>query len=147
MRCRIRTVFWVAIPLLAASGCMNRLQEDEKAVPPFRVGACYLKSVSERHVADAKACGIDYFWDVPAADRKLLDLLHKYGIGAIATGVIPRWCGGNGSNAGKLDKAYPLGRYREGVRRRGHLLGVLFAGLVDEQPTSSNGASPCALPA
>lgn len=93
------------------------IQENEEGAPPFRVGACYLKSVSERHVADAKACGIDYFWDVPATDRKLLDLLHKYGIGAIATGVIPRWCGGNGSNAGKLDKAYPPERYREGVRR------------------------------
>ena len=34
-------------------------QGNEERIPPFRVGACSLKSFSERHVSDARACGID----------------------------------------------------------------------------------------
>ena len=46
-------------------------------------------------------------------DRPALDLFSKYGVGAIVSGIVPGWWGGDGDNAGKLEKTNPLTRYEE----------------------------------
>lgn len=44
----------------------------------------------DRHVREMKECGIDFLTAAPK-DKKLLDNCEKYGIGVVATGVIPGW--------------------------------------------------------
>jgi len=46
-------------------------------------------------------------------DREALDLLEKYHVGAIVSGIYPGWWGGNGDNAGKMSQLNPLEKYRE----------------------------------
>ncbi len=59
---------------------------------------------TEQHVKDLAGCGIDF---VVCADYDLpmLDLFEKYGVGAVVTGILPHWWGGDGENAGNLRKA------------------------------------------
>ena len=65
---------------------------------------------SEAHIKDLADCGIDFVICIDN-DRTALDLFNKYGIGAIVTGVVPGWWGGDGHNAGGLQKAHPLAEY------------------------------------
>lgn len=37
-------------------------------------------------------------------DKRTLDLFKKYGIGAVVSGVVPGWFGGNGENAGTMSE-------------------------------------------
>ena len=41
------------------------------------------------------------------------DLFDKYGVGAVVSGVVPGWWGGDGSNAGQMAERNPLPRYEE----------------------------------
>ncbi len=58
----------------------------------------------EAHVREMKECGIDFLTAAPA-DRGLLDNCARYGIGVVATGILPGWWGGDGQNAGTMDRA------------------------------------------
>lgn len=88
----------------------------ERCFDRFRIGAYYLQpnARTEAHVRDLQACGIDLLLCVDP-DRPLLDLLHRYGIGAVVSGVIPGWFGGDGSNAGTMRSVNPWENYQAGI--------------------------------
>lgn len=65
---------------------------------------------SESHIKDLSECGIDFVVCMEN-DREALDLFSKYGVGAIVSGVLPGWWGGDGDNAGKLQETNPLSKY------------------------------------
>lgn len=78
----------------------------------LNIGAYHLRPYArtEAHVKDVADCGIDFVVCMDN-DRPALDLFHKYGVGAIVSGIVPGWWGGDGSNAGKLAKTNPMEKY------------------------------------
>ena len=78
----------------------------------LNIGAYHLRPYArtEAHVKDVADCGIDFVVCMDN-DRPALDLFHKYGVGAIVSGIVPGWWGGDGSNAGKLADTNPLEKY------------------------------------
>ena len=70
----------------------------------------------EEHVRQMKECGIDFLTAAPA-DPELLDNCAKYGIGVVATGILPGWWGGDGDNAGKMETSIPLDKIREAAAK------------------------------
>ncbi len=78
----------------------------------LNIGAYILQPYarSEAHIKDLAASGVDFVVCMEN-DRAALDLFEKYGVGAIVTGVLPGWWGGNGNNAGKLAETNPLEKY------------------------------------
>lgn len=82
----------------------------------LNIGAFVLQPYarSERHVEDIAKCGIDFItWlDMgEGADPAFLDYFQKYNVGAIVSGIVPRWWGMDGQNAGKLAEMNPLEHY------------------------------------
>jgi len=75
----------------------------------LNIGVYHLRpnARTEAHIRDLAACGVDFVVCLDN-DRAALDLFRKYGIGAVVTGVMPGWWGGDGNNAGKLAEAIPL---------------------------------------
>ena len=71
---------------------------------------------SETHVRALADAGVDYLCATPA-DRALLDLCEKYGLGVFASGVLPGWWGGNGDSAGTLAEKAPVSLYEEAAAR------------------------------
>ncbi len=65
---------------------------------------------SEEHIRMLADAGINYVCSAPA-NPALLDRCQKYGVGVFATGVLPGWWGGDGSNAGSMSAAVPVGSY------------------------------------
>lgn len=65
---------------------------------------------SEEHIRDLSDCGIDFVLCM-GNDRPALDLFEKYGIGAVLSGIVPGWWGGDGDNAGKLEQTNPMEKY------------------------------------
>lgn len=84
----------------------------------LNIGTYILKPYArtEKHVKDLADCGIDFVvcaeYDVP-----MLDLFEKYGVGAIVTGIVPHWWGGDGENAGSLSKAISYDHVTEAARK------------------------------
>ena len=84
----------------------------------LNIGTYILKPYArtEKHVKDLADCGIDFVvcaeYDVP-----MLDLFEKYGVGAIVTGIVPHWWGGDGENAGSLNKAISYDHVTEAARK------------------------------
>jgi len=80
----------------------------------LNIGAYILQPYarSERHVKEIAECGLDFIVCM-AYDRAALDLFENYGVGAIVSGVVPGWWGGNGDNAGKMEETNPLAKYEE----------------------------------
>lgn len=70
---------------------------------------------TEAHVRDLAECGIDFVIGLDN-DRNTLDLFGKYGVGAVVSGVVPGWWGGDGANAGKMAETNPLSRYDEAAQ-------------------------------
>ena len=83
------------------------------------IGAYILQpyAQTEAHIRDLAACGLDLIVNLAPKDRSVLDLLPRYGIGAILCGVMPGWWGGDGENAGRLRLTNPPERYREAAAR------------------------------
>ena len=85
----------------------------------LNIGAYYLKEYAqtERHVRDAKECGIDFFVGIRANDdhseRAILDLFEKYGIGAFMQRVTPAWYGGPTRLYRSIEKEGPLNRWTD----------------------------------
>ena len=71
---------------------------------------------TEAHVKDLSECGIDFVICLDN-DRKTLDLFSKYGVGAVVSGIVPGWWGGDGDNAGKMAQTNPLSKYDESTGR------------------------------
>jgi hypothetical protein len=80
----------------------------------FFVGTYILQPYahSEKHIRELAECGIDFVVGI-GNNRPVLDLFAKYGVGAIVSGVLPGWWGGDGQNAGKMAETNPLSRYEE----------------------------------
>ncbi|MBP5294019.1 MAG: hypothetical protein J6023_07845 [Clostridia bacterium] len=70
---------------------------------------------TESHIRDFASCGLDLIVDFFPKDRSVLDLLTRYGLGAIVSGVLPGWWGGDGENAGKLREINPPERYLDAL--------------------------------
>ena len=91
----------------SAAGPASRMDRTR-----LNIGAYILQPYarSEAHIRDLADCGIDFVICMDN-DRAALDLLDKYGVGAIVTGVVPGWWGGNGQAAGTLEKVNPMEKY------------------------------------
>ncbi len=80
----------------------------------LNIGVYHLRDYArtEQHIRDLRDCGIDFVICLPD-DKPTLDLFAKYGVGAIVTGTVPGWWGGDGHNAGTMAEKNPLSRYDE----------------------------------
>jgi hydroxymethylpyrimidine pyrophosphatase-like HAD family hydrolase len=80
----------------------------------LNIGVYHLRPYArtEAHIKDLADCGIDFVICMED-DRPALDLFSKYGVGAIVSGIVPGWWGGDGDNAGKLEETNPLSKYEE----------------------------------
>lgn len=78
----------------------------------LNIGVYHLREYArtEQHIRDLSECGIDFVICM-SNDRPALDLFSKYGIGAIVTGIVPGWWGGDGNNAGTMAESRPLSLY------------------------------------
>ena len=78
----------------------------------LNIGVYYLNDAArtEKHIQELAQCGVDFVVYIDS-DRPMLDLLAKYGIGAIVNDVLPHWWGGNGENAGLLSQQNPIEVY------------------------------------
>ena len=78
----------------------------------LNIGVYHLKPYArtEAHVKNLADCGVDFVVCMDY-DRPALDLLHKYGVGAIVTGLVPGWWGGDGGNAGTMAERNPMEKY------------------------------------
>lgn len=83
----------------------------------LNIGAYYLQPYSrtEQHIKGVSDCGVDFMLNVDY-DKDMLDLFAKYGIGAVVSGLIPYWFGGNGENAGQMAEKNPLEQYDEDAK-------------------------------
>ena len=79
----------------APRGGEQRLRTGPRADPNrFLVGAYSYRHgflQDEAHVKELRDCDLDYVVGVPIAQRQTLDLLYKYGIGCVASGVVNSW--------------------------------------------------------
>lgn len=66
---------------------------------------------NEKGVRDLKEIGADFVRCINISDRATLDLLEKYGIKAVANGVVPGWWGGKTEWAGLMHEKRPLSAY------------------------------------
>lgn len=80
----------------------------------LNIGVYHLRPYArtEAHIKDLAECGVDFVICMEN-DRPALDLFSKYGVGAIVSGVVPGWWGGDGDNAGKLSETNPISKYEE----------------------------------
>lgn len=71
----------------------------------FLIGAYFYDDTlyEDKYMKDASDMGIDFLVQT-GAEKKFLDLCEKYGIGVLATKILPRWWGSDGSNAGGYEK-------------------------------------------
>ena len=80
----------------------------------MNIGVYHLRPYArtEAHIKDLADCGVDFVICMDY-DRPALDLFSKYGVGAIVSGIVPGWWGGDGDNAGKLRETNPISKYVE----------------------------------
>lgn len=80
----------------------------------LNIGVYHLRPYArtEAHIKDLADCGVDFVICMED-DRPALDLFSKYGVGAIVSGIVPGWWGGDGDNAGKLEETNPISKYEE----------------------------------
>ena len=78
----------------------------------LNIGVYHLKPYArtEAHIKDLADCGIDFVVCMDN-DRPALDLFHKYGVGAIVSGIVPGWWGGDGDHAGTMATVNPMEKY------------------------------------
>lgn len=83
----------------------------------LNIGTYFLApyACDEAHVRELKQCGIDFVVCMQE-DRPTLDLFAKYGIGAVLTGILPAWWGGDGDRAGQLQQTNPPEKYLEAAK-------------------------------
>ena len=93
---------------------MNTRMDNTK----LHIGTYILDSYArtERHVRELAECGVDLVICVHRPEKPLLDAMQKYGIGCIASGILPGWWGGDGQNAGQMAETRPLSMYEEAAR-------------------------------
>ncbi len=84
----------------------------------LNIGVYHLRPYArtEDHVRDLKDCGIDFVICLDY-DKPTLDLFEKYGVGAIVSGIVPGWWGGDGHNAGQMAANNPIEKYAEAAAK------------------------------
>jgi len=89
-----------------------------KKTNKLTIGAYHLAPYASKlkHVRDLAQCGIDVVVNM-CNDRAALDLLAQNGVGAIVSGIVPGWFGGDGSNAGTMAQKNPLEAYELAAQR------------------------------
>jgi len=90
---------------------MNQRMDNTK----LHIGTYILDAYArtERHVRELADCGVDLVIGVDRPEKPLLDWMRKYGVGCIASGILPGWWGGDGGNAGRMAELRPLSLYEE----------------------------------
>jgi len=90
---------------------MNQRMPKDRLV----IGAYILQpnAQTERHIKELAECGVELVVCLRPNDRSVLDLLEKYGVGAILSGVFPAWWGGDGSKAGRMHELQPFELYQK----------------------------------
>ena len=80
----------------------------------LNIGAYHLQPYSrtEEHIKDVRDCGVDFIVCMDY-DKAAFDLFEKYGVGVVVNRVVPGWWGGDGNNAGTMEKRNPLSAYEE----------------------------------
>ena len=106
----------VLIALLMPGKAVSQSDSGQSRMDRSRlnIGAYILQPYArtEQHVRDIAGCGIDFMTSI-TYDKGLLDLFRKYHIGAVVSGVVPGWWGGDGDNAGQLSRKNPMGSYEK----------------------------------
>ena len=89
---------------------------DKSLFQKFYIGTyCLGKNArDEQHVKELAECGMDILFGVNY-DKPLLDLLEKYGVHVVPNGVLPGWFGGDGKNAGMLERTNSIESYIRGI--------------------------------
>ena len=79
----------------------------------LNIGVYHLKPYArtEAHIKEVADCGIDFVVCMDD-DRPALDLFSKYGVGAIVSGIVPGWWGGDGNNAGTMATVNTWDKYK-----------------------------------
>lgn len=92
---------------------MTERKKKNKNSNEFHIGTYYLAPYARtpKHIQELSDCGIDFVINIPN-DPLLLDQLHNCGVSAIVNVVFPSWFGGDGSNAGTMEKLNPIERYQ-----------------------------------
>ena len=88
----------------------KRIPEDK-----FIIGAYILQpyAQTEAHIKELSECGVRLVVCFAPKDRSVLDLLEKYHVGCIITGILPGWWGGDGTKAGTLHERNTLDIYEK----------------------------------
>lgn len=91
----------------------NRLPKNK-----LIIGAYFLHpyAQTEKHIKELAECGIEMIVCYDPKDKESLDLLQKYNVGCILSGVLPSWWGGDGSKAGTMGTTYPLSVYEKAAK-------------------------------
>ena len=87
---------------------MNKRMNRER----LNIGVYHLRPYarSEQHVKDLRECGVDFVICMDY-DKPTLDLFEQYNVGAIVSGIVPGWWGGDGNNAGQMAANNPIEKY------------------------------------
>ena len=90
---------------------MNKRMPEDKLV----LGAYILQpyAQTEKHIKELSECGVELIICFRPKDRSVLDLLEKYHVGCILSGILPGWWGGDGQSAGTLHERNPLSLYEK----------------------------------
>jgi len=82
----------------------------------FHIGTYVLQPYarSEQHIKELSECGIDLVFYVNN-DPRMLDLFYKYGVSAVINGLLPKWWGGDGTNAGSMAIQNPIDKYENAI--------------------------------
>ena len=88
---------------------MNKRLDRDKLI----IGAYILQPYArtEAHIRDLAECGIELVVCLSKPDKQTLDLLEKYHVGCIVSGLLPGWWGGDGTAAGTLHERNTLDLY------------------------------------
>ena len=81
------------------------------------IGAYILQPYArtERHIRELAECGIDVVMCMQY-DRPALDLFAKYSVGAVVSGVLPGWWGGDGDKAGRMESINTPDKYESAAK-------------------------------
>ena len=92
----------------------DRIDRNRLLIGAYNLSEC---ARTEAHIRDIKECGIDMIVCLRTPAKETLDLFQKYGLGSIASGIVPGWWGGDGERAGKLGEINPTRKYVEAAAK------------------------------
>ena len=116
MRKNLLFIVILACTLTACSAKDEPVQGMDRS--RLNIGTYYLRpyACSEENVKALADCDIDFVVCMQD-DKPTLDLFSKYGVGAVVSGILPGWWGGDGERAGKLEEINPMEKYEEAAAK------------------------------